>query len=301
MSLNGIDISSNNKGIDLDRLKGVDFAFIKATQGKTYINPYFKAWTEKALELGWCVGAYHYIGGKPAAEEVENFYRAVQPYIGRVVVAFDWEATQNSGWENRSYLDEIIKLWIEKTGIVPFIYSSNFYFPWEIAMKYGCPTWVAQYANMKRVNGFQANPWNEGAYECDIRQYTSEGFIDGWANRLDLNKAYITRNQWAAHCGNKPSDTAPNETKPVETPPKPVINLKGQWRCVIPEGVKIRRKASLSGEVAGVYSKGMTVWLDATATRADGYVWGTYIGNSGKRCYVAVQKLDNGKMYWERV
>lgn len=61
----------------------------------------------------------------------------------------------------------------------------------------GHKLWVAQYADMDPT-GYQDNPWNEGAYDCAIRQYTSTGLLDGWDGDLDLDKAYMSREEWDA-------------------------------------------------------------------------------------------------------
>ena len=58
--------------------------------------------------------------------------------------------------------------------------------------------WAAQYANYNMLRDFQEHPWNEGKYECDIRQYSSCLWLPGWRSRLDANKAYITPAEWDA-------------------------------------------------------------------------------------------------------
>lgn len=62
--------------------------------------------------------------------------------------------------------------------------------------------WIAQYAN-NNPTGYQATPWNEGAYTCAIRQYSSCGQLAGYGGRLDLDKFYGDRTAWAAYCGTK--------------------------------------------------------------------------------------------------
>lgn len=63
----------------------------------------------------------------------------------------------------------------------------------------------------------------------------------------------------------------------------------GTYRCTV-NTLNIRNKPSMSGAVVGQYTKGKTVILDNTYYIADGYVWGTYIANSGNRRYIAVGK-----------
>ena len=62
--------------------------------------------------------------------------------------------------------------------------------------------WIAQYANYTPT-GYQTTPWNEGAYTCAIRQYSSCGTLAGYGGRLDLDKFYGDKNAWKAYCGIK--------------------------------------------------------------------------------------------------
>lgn len=297
MPLNGIDISSHNKGLDLRKID-CDFVIVKATQGRTYTNPYFAEWCGHAKLAGKLLGVYHYVAGGNARGEAEFFAKTIAPVADRAMICIDWEEYQNKAWRDEWYLDDFIAALRELIPNRKFmIYASLSTFPKSVADKYGCGRWIAQYANNRRVDGFQVTPWKEGAYNCAIRQYTSEGYLAGWANRLDLNKAYMTRQGWVDEY--TVSDGSVPAPKPVEAEVFPK-SFKGRWKVIANSGIKIRRSPGLKGAQAGALKKGSTVWLDATRTKADGYWWGTYIGYSGKRCYVAVGTVD-GTAYMERV
>lgn len=66
----------------------------------------------------------------------------------------------------------------------------------------------------------------------------------------------------------------------------------GTYRCT-GDGVRVRRAPSLSGEVVAKYNRGETVRLDSFID-GDGLTWGSYVGASGNRNYVAAK-------YFERV
>lgn len=66
----------------------------------------------------------------------------------------------------------------------------------------------------------------------------------------------------------------------------------GTYRCT-GDGVRVRRAPSLSGEVVAKYNRGETVRLDSFVD-GDGLTWGSYVGASGHRNYVAAK-------YFERV
>ena len=58
-----------------------------------------------------------------------------------------------------------------------------------------CGLWVAQYTN-NNPTGWQSRPWNYGKYGEAMRQYTSNGRINGYNGPLDLNYFRGTREQW---------------------------------------------------------------------------------------------------------
>lgn len=198
--MNGIDVSNWQNGINLAAVPS-DFVFMKSTQGQSYLSPDFSRQYNQAKGAGKLLGVYHYIDGSGAAGEVTNFVKSVTGKVGECILVLDWEPGSNKAWGNVSYLEQMVKAVIEQTGVMPMIYSSKSYFPYDLASKYGCPTWIAQYASMDQVNGYQSNPWNEANCKCDVRQYTSAGRLSGYNGSLDLDKAYITADQWRAMCG----------------------------------------------------------------------------------------------------
>lgn len=194
MAMQGIDISNWQNGINLNSLP-IDFAICKATQGTGYVSPDCDRQVQQCIKRGICWGVYHYINGAGAEAEAKHFADSIKGYVGKGIIVLDWESGDNAAWGNLAYLEVMIKKVKELTGVTPFIYSSQSVFPWALASKYGCGTWVAQYANNNQT-GQQSNPWNEGAYTCDIRQYSSAGRLDGWGGNLDLNKAYMDAAKW---------------------------------------------------------------------------------------------------------
>lgn len=214
MALNGIDVSNWQAGINLSVVP-YDFVICKATQGTGYTSPDCVRQVEQAINAGKCVGVYHYISGGNANAEIDFFINSIKNWIGAVMICLDWESNQNSAWGNEAYLEQCIKRVIERTGIKPMIYASASVFPWAVCKQYDCGAWVAQYAN-NNATGYQSTPWNEGAYGCAIRQYTSSGRLSGYGGNLDLNKFYGDEHAWDAYViGGK------GTVKPVE-PSKPV-------------------------------------------------------------------------------
>lgn len=193
-SLKGIDISNWQAGIDVSAVPS-DFVIVKATQGAGYVSPDFKRQVDQAISAGKLVGIYHYIDGAGVEREMDHFISKWSAYKGRAIPVLDWESIQNSAWQDEGYLERCIKHFVSRAQVPPIVYASLSVFPWDVCSRNNCGTWVAQYADMNPT-GYQENPWNEGAYSCVIRQYSSTGRLSGWNGNLDINKAYITAEQW---------------------------------------------------------------------------------------------------------
>lgn len=219
MTMNGIDIASYQSGIDLTVVP-CDFVIIKATQGTGYVNPDCDRAYQQAKRAGKLRGTYHYVGGGNAVAEADYYINNIKGYLKDGLLAIDWEAEQNSAWGNEAYLEQLVRRVIERTGIKPLIYSmaSRYAQVAAVAKKLDCGLWIAEYADMNPT-GYQAHPWREGAYACAIRQYASTGRLNGWGGNLDLNIAYMTRDQWAKYVnpGGKPA-AAPAPSKPAPAP-----------------------------------------------------------------------------------
>lgn len=194
--MNGIDISAwqGDENIDLSKVP-FDFCIVKATEGTNYKNRYFASHCDKVLNKKKLLGAYHYANGGDVRKEADYFLAYVKKYIGKAVLVLDWEAKNNPKF-GKNDLEWCLK-WCSyvyrKTGIKPLIYVQKS--AMSAVKKAGYGLWVAQYPDYVET-GYQEHPWNEGAYNCFIRQYTSVGKLSGYSGSLDLNKAYISSASW---------------------------------------------------------------------------------------------------------
>ena len=181
------------------------------------------AMIQAARKRGKLYGWMHYLRGVGAIAEARFAYEHNKGYIREGLSTIDWEADDNVAWGNGAYLDQFLAEFIRLSGVPPLVYTMADALSWvaPIARKHNCGLWVAQYGSMDPT-GYQDKPWNEGAYDCVIRQYTSSGSLPGYNGRLDLDKAYINAEQWKqyANPGGKPVAAAP--AKPAATPSKPV-------------------------------------------------------------------------------
>ncbi len=226
MSMNGIDVSNHQNGINLSVVP-CDFVITKATQGTSYINPDCDRAYQQAKAAGKCLGVYHYAGGGGAVAEADFFLKNIQGYIGEAIIVLDWEGYQNSAYDQGpAYAKQFLDRIYEKTGVRALVYMSksvcNAYDWSAIAANHGL--WVAQYAN-NNPTGYQSNPWTDskgyGAWSGPaIFQYSSSGRLSGYNGNLDINIAYMDREGWNKYAGKGNAVQPPvNPTPPTTTTP----------------------------------------------------------------------------------
>lgn len=210
MALNGIDISNYQAGINLSAVP-CDFVICKATEGTYYVNPDCDRAYQQAKANGKLLGVYHYANGGDAVAEADYFLNNIQGYIGEAILCLDWEWQSNAlcgtGGQARTWISKWCNRIVEKTGVKPLIYASASLYK-EVSGIGDYGLWIAQYAN-NNATGYQAHPWNEGAYYCAIRQYSSSGKLAGYNRNLDLDKFYGDATAWHKYAN--PS----GEAKPV--------------------------------------------------------------------------------------
>ncbi|EFH88112.1 glycoside hydrolase family 25 [Ktedonobacter racemifer DSM 44963] len=126
-NVQGLDVSSYQKQIDWKRVAQTGrytFVFIKATEGKTYQDAYFRANWRGAKEQGLLRGAYHfYTASLNGAEQADNYINMVPKEAGMLPPVLDLEV---SGKDRQAMLQEI-NVFLQRLehhyGMKPIIYT----------------------------------------------------------------------------------------------------------------------------------------------------------------------------------
>ena len=226
MSMRGIDISTYQRGLDLGNID-FDFAIIKATEGTELVQDTCDPWVQQCIQLGKRWGFYHFCAGGNPIAEADFFVDNTKNYFGHGIPVLDYEAYGRFGTAKaKQFLDRVY----ERTGVRCMVYMSRSVTKAEdwSAIARNHPLWVAQYAN-NDTTGYQDNPWPGASaggftywgFPPAIHQYTSHGRLDGWSGNLDLDKAYITAEEWdALAAGDKAQD---KPTTPSPAPAKEIV------------------------------------------------------------------------------
>lgn len=148
----GCDISSyqkNNYKSIIDNNNA--FVVIKATEGRTYINPYMDVQAAYAEGKGKLIGFYHYArpeNGNTAEQEAQHFVDTVKPYIGRAILVLDYEGKAHG--IGAKWAADFVKTVKKMCGVLPLFYTSEAYLSkYRAVQRTGCGLWVAKYSLQK--------------------------------------------------------------------------------------------------------------------------------------------------------
>ena len=159
---------------------GVSFAYVKATEGTTYENPYFTTQLAGAASAGIYVGAYHFArpskdpnitGANSADSEATYFWSVAGSYVkagnGYLVPVLDWEDTgaTNAAGFTQTFMSQWLNEWCNDVsnraaaqGVIirPAVYtgtwysvptSGNFGYPGLNTTVTNWPNWFSDYPN----------------------------------------------------------------------------------------------------------------------------------------------------------
>jgi lysozyme len=159
----------------------IGFAFIKATEGISSFDPYFKRNWKKIREVGLVRGAYHFfIPTKDGRMQAQNFISHVDSESGDLPPVLDVEQSYGASVAD---VRKEIKLWL---GVVenyykvkPIIYTYiDFYNKYLKGSFDEYPLWVAHYLqpHQPRIT----RDWT-------FWQHSEQGHVNGIIQKVDFN------------------------------------------------------------------------------------------------------------------
>ena len=204
-AVHGIDVARFQTAIDWREAarNGVNFAFIKATEGGDMVDPMFADHWAGAARAGVPRGAYHFFYHcRPAAEQARWFIKHVPRVAGALPPVLDMEWTPFSPTctlrrdgatlrqEARIFLDIISRHY----GKRPILYTSIDFFQdnemWKVTE---ADFWLRAVAKHPR-DLYAGHHWR-------FWQYTSTGLVPGIREQVDINVFDGSAAQWRAWLG----------------------------------------------------------------------------------------------------
>lgn len=187
----GVDVSSYQGEIDWQKLASQDisFAFIKATEGSSWVDEKFSYNYAQAREAGLRVGAYHFFSyDSPGRTQAENFIEVVEKFPGMLPPVIDIEfygdkeANPPEPAQVRSQLDVLITMLEDHYGRKPILYATGKSYTLYLADRYEeCDIWI---------RNVLTNPKLPDGREWTFWQYTDRRRLDGYQGQeddIDLN------------------------------------------------------------------------------------------------------------------
>ena len=92
--IRGVDVSHYQGDIDWGKMadENIDFAYIKATEGSSYVDEKFHANWENIAQTDLCYGAYHFFSFDSAGEtQAQNYISTVGNLDGKLIPVVDVE------------------------------------------------------------------------------------------------------------------------------------------------------------------------------------------------------------------
>ncbi len=192
----GVDISSHNKEIDFTRLvdDGIEFAFIKATEGATYKDAMFIRNHRLALQAGLKVGVYHFFRFETDGKmQAINILHSIRGKWLDLPVAIDLEEwTNDSSIPTPIVAERLRELvnYLRKSGHDVIIYTNvKGYYRFYRNRFEDCPLWLCSFRNP---------PLSDSRAKPTFWQYSHLGSIDGASGLIDLDTFYGDRAAWDA-------------------------------------------------------------------------------------------------------
>ena len=184
----GVDVSSYQGEVDWAVLasQGVDFAFIKATEGSSLVDRRFAQNWANARTAGVMVGAYHFFSyDSPGETQADNFIAQVPAVEGALppVVDIEFYGDKLQNPPSREEVRAILKPFLSRLeghyGQKPILYVTYRSYNWFIKGDYeGYPLWVT-----RPLLAPLSKDWTFWQYSHSARL---EGYT-GDEERIDLN------------------------------------------------------------------------------------------------------------------
>ena len=174
----GIDVSKYQGSINWTRVakdSTIRFVYVKATEGTTIKDPYYRTNLTKAKKAGLLVGSYHLYSSKTTAyQQMANIRSVVKKKEQDLVPVLDIEG-HHVGRLYMERVDKLLELMEKEYGVRPIIYTSE-------------KLYKTHFANKKysKYHIFIANYRGYPTTRFTLWQYTETGRCPGISGCVDF-------------------------------------------------------------------------------------------------------------------
>lgn len=192
----GIDVSTYQGDINWAKVKadGIDFAIIKATQGRSVSNPSMRNFTDSkfaqnivnANRNGIRIGVYHYLTAwnvSEAMQEAEYFLSVIAPYKAIIDLWAVVDVEDSRSPQDKSLMAQIVNTFcsrVDAEGYRPMVYTNPDWLTNKLGNVSHWDLWLALWRNKANVPKADKYP------NLRVWQWGSET-VDGIAGKVDAN------------------------------------------------------------------------------------------------------------------
>lgn len=187
--IGGVDVSHYQGEIDWSVLSknDIDFAYIKATEGSSYVDENFEYNLENALETELYIGAYHFFSfesdGRSQAEHFINNVPRIEGMMPPVIdVEFYGDIKKHPPKDISEELCEMMDILSDYYGTKPVIYTTQDVYKQYIANGYeDCDIWIREVI---------MTPYLPDGRSWTFWQYTNREILSGYSGEekfIDMN------------------------------------------------------------------------------------------------------------------
>ncbi|HEU4614201.1 MAG TPA: GH25 family lysozyme, partial [Kofleriaceae bacterium] len=185
----GIDVSYYQGNINWTSVKnaGVQFAFVRLSDGDVFQDPKFTANWNGAKQAGIVRGAYQFFRpNQSITAQADKMIAAIGTYqAGDLPPVIDVEATGGLG---PSAVASRVRTWVDRVkgalGVEPIVYTGKYFWRDQVGAPSSFapnPLWIAQYTSMCPD---LPSPWQKWTFW----QYTDSGHVAGISGNVDMNR-----------------------------------------------------------------------------------------------------------------
>jgi len=243
-NLRGIDVSHWDGVINWSQVKssGIQFAYIKATGGTSFVDPQFAYNVQNAEANGIAVGAYHY--AQPArpfkpndavqqATFFVNTMKSVMPKYGDIMPVLDLETSNNLSVSDLvQWTNLFIQTVEQQTGRKVMLYTDEGFIQQENDFNNALsnvPLWVGWYGYL---NNNTVPPNIAGWSSWTTWQYTDQGVVNGITGNVDLDYGATSLDDMQGYLTQTVTTSTTTRTTSKTTASTPTVTTKSHKRSV---------------------------------------------------------------------
>ncbi|MEW2289052.1 glycoside hydrolase family 25 protein [Streptomyces sp. NPDC047841] len=181
--LHGIDVSAYQSSSYAT--SGLSFVFIKATEGRSYVNPRLAAQAKHGRDAGLVVGFYHFLWPGDLTAQAEYFLSHTPDRRGDLL-AVDWETTGDGTHASNAEKDRFIRKLKElrPDNRVVLYCNRHFWLNVDTTSYAGDGLWIADYvtAGKPRIKArWRFHQYTSEPHDKDVADFSSKAALKEWA------------------------------------------------------------------------------------------------------------------------